>query len=242
MMHQSLLDNITIVLVEPRTPANIGSIARCMMNMGLGRLVLVHPMKPLDEAAFTLAAGAEEILHRAAVVGTPAEAVRDHHIVIGTSRHAGKKRRNMQSPRAMAQEIVPMLSNNRVAVVFGNEVNGLDTAALALCTGIVSIPSSNAFPSLNLSHAVMVIAYELFAAVQDGHPGQERELVRSEEVERFYTHLQSTLEAIGFLDRDHPERIMLALRQLFARSRPDAREMRILRGILTAVNRAEGKR
>ena len=235
MPHRSLLDNVTIVLTEPRTPANVGAIARCMMNMGLTRLMLVDPLKHLDEEAFKLAAGAGDILRQAVVVKTLAEAVKNDTIVIGTSRHPGKKRKNAKTPHAMAQEIVPMLAGNRVAVVFGNEVNGLDTSALALCTEIVSIPSSNAFPSLNLSHAVMVIAYELFAATLESVPAKDREIAPSEELEHFYSHLQQTLEAIGFLDREHPERIMLTLRQLFARSRPDERDVRILRGILTSI-------
>ncbi|HTF99235.1 MAG TPA: RNA methyltransferase [Nitrospirota bacterium] len=236
MPDQSLLDKVSIVLVEPRTPANVGAIARCMMNMGLESLVLVHPLKPFDEEAFKLAAGAEEILQRAVFAHTLAEAVKDRSIVIGTSRHAGKKRKDAKSPRSMAREVLPLLANNRAAVVFGNEVNGLDTAALALCTEIVTIPSSSRFSSLNLSHAVMVIAYELFAAFLESHTASDRSVASSDELERFYRHLQDTLGMTGFLDRDRPEHIMLILRQLFARSRPDRRDVRILRGILTSIN------
>lgn len=234
-MNQSLLDNISIVLVEPRTPANIGSTARCMMNMGLSRLILVNPLKPVDDAAFKLAAGADAIITQALLAPSPAVAVSDHSLVIGTSRHQGKRRKNMKSPRDLATEVVPLLAQNRIAILFGSEANGLDQAALALCHELVAIPSSAAFPSLNLSHAVMVIAYELFSALQEEHASLSRMLVKSEELEGFYTHLQTTLEAIGFLDREHPERIMLSLRQLCARARPDHRDVRILRGILTAI-------
>jgi len=241
MHKQSLLDNISIVLVETRTPANIGSIARCMMNMGLNRLVLVNPLRPADEEAFRLAAGADVIIRQAVVSKSLADAVADHQLVIGTSRHPGKRRKNIRSPREMAHEVIPLLAQNRTAVVFGNEVNGLDNSALALCHELVAIPSSDSFPSLNLSHAVMVIAYELFSAIPENHSPTNQQLAKSEELENFYRQLQRTLEAIGFLEREHPERMMYTLRQFLSRARPDSRDIRILRGILTAITSQHDK-
>jgi TrmH family RNA methyltransferase len=135
---------------------------------------------------------------------------------------------------------MPILSRNRVAVVFGSEVNGLENKDLALCHEIVAIPSSDAFPSLNLSHAVMVVAYELFMAAQQDVALSPRELAPAEQVEGFYRQLQETLQDLDFLEREHPERIMFSLRQLFGRARLDARDVSILRGILSAVDRKCG--
>jgi TrmH family RNA methyltransferase len=122
--------------------------------------------------------------------------------------------------------------------VFGNEVNGLEREDLALCHEFISIPSSDAFPSLNISHAVMIVAYELFLASIGPPPQVDQELARSEEIEDFYRHLQKTLLAIEFLDRNEPERMMFTLRQLFGRSRLNQRDVAVLRGILSAVERA----
>ncbi|HEY6010577.1 MAG TPA: TrmH family RNA methyltransferase, partial [Nitrospirota bacterium] len=161
-----------------------------------------------------------------------------HGLVIGTSRHPGKQRKNVLTPREMAKSAVPLLERNRVAIVFGNEVNGLEMKDLALCQEIVAIPSSEAFASLNLSHAVMVVAYELFLASLTEDISIGRELAPVEDVEGFYKQLQETLQDIGFLEREHPERIMFTLRQLFGRSRLDARDVKILRGILSSLARA----
>lgn len=238
MMRNSLLQNISIILVRPRTPANIGAVARCMMNMGLSRMVLVRPLKENSDEAFKLAAGADEILKHAEFFSTLEEAVAGSHLVIGTSRHRGRLRKNINTPREMAAKVVPLLARNSVAVVFGDEVNGLDNDEIALCNEIVSIPSSNAFPSLNLSHAVLVVAYELFlAAGAKKHEDSNVELARAGELEGFHRHLEKTLQDIGFLDQDHPERMMLALRQLFGRARLDERDLRILRGILSRIER-----
>jgi tRNA (cytidine32/uridine32-2'-O)-methyltransferase len=234
----SLLDNISIVLVDTRTPANIGSVTRCMMNMGLSRLVLVDPPKDPGQEALKLAAGAQTILEKAVICSTLADAIKDHGLIIGTSRHEGKQRKNIRTPREMAKSVIPMLSRNRVAVVFGNEVNGLENRDLSLCHEIVAIPSSDAFASLNLSHAVMIIAYELYLASQPDIASSDVVLAPAEQVDEFYRHLQTTLQDAGFLERDHPERLMFSLRQLFGRARLDAREVSILRGILSSLTRS----
>jgi tRNA/rRNA methyltransferase len=234
---KSILDNVSIVLVDTRTPANIGSVARCMMNMGLSRLILVDPPEDKDQNARKLAAGAYEIIEKAAVFPALAEALADHGFVIGTSRHPGRKRINVNPPRAMAERALPLLAKNRVAIVFGNEVNGLENNDLALCHEIVAIPSSEGFPSLNLSHAVMIIAYELFLAAGSYKGREEGHLAPLDETEGFFLQLQETLQTIGFLERDHPDRMMFSIRQLFGRARMNSRDVSILRGILSAVDR-----
>ncbi len=235
-MHaQDILDNISIVLVRTKTPGNIGAVARSMMNMGLSRLVLVRPPRDDRGEAMKLAAGAEEILRNALRTETLREAVAEHRLVIGTSRHLGRNRRNIGTPREMAERIVPLLPQNRIALVFGREVNGLDKDDLDLCNELISIPSSDAFPSLNLSHAVAIVAYELFRATRDGMASEGRTLAPAEELEVFYKHLQKVLEDSGFLGPHNKNHMMTSLRQLFGRSRLDKRDISILRGILSAI-------
>jgi TrmH family RNA methyltransferase len=233
-----LLDNISIVLVDTKTPANIGATARCMMNMGLSRLILVDPPRDPDQEASKLAAGAQAILEQVTISSSLLDAVAEYGLVIGTSRHAGRQRKNIRTPREMAEQVIPILPNNRVAIVFGNEVNGLEMKDLALCHEILAIPSSDAFPSLNLSHAVMVVAYELYMASGSPLPSSGIELAEAKEVEAFYSHLRDTLLAIGFLDQENQERMMFSFRQLFGRARLDSRDVSMLRGILSAVERS----
>jgi len=209
-----------------------------MMNMGLSRLILVQPPKDPTQEAAKLAAGADSILAYAEVFSTLKEAVVDFALVFGTSRHKGRLRKNIRTPRDAAVEIIPLLSRNKVALVFGNEVNGLTREDLSLCHEIITIPSSDSFPSLNLSHAVMIMAYELFLASKPHLAPDAKELAPSGTVEDFYLHLQKTLLDIEFLSKDEAERMMFTLRQLFGRSRLGQRDVAVLRGILSAVNRA----
>jgi TrmH family RNA methyltransferase len=235
------LDNVSIVIVDAKTPANIGAAARCMMNTGLSRLVLVRPPRDPQDDARRLSAGAHAILEQARLFDSLREAVADQALVLGTTRHAGRLRKNMQEPREAAARVLPLLNRNPTSIVFGNEVNGLERADLKLCHGFIAIPSSPAFPSLNLSHAVMVVAYEFFLASRSGPAPAEVQLAPEGDLERLYDHFRETLQRIGFLDPGQADRMMFSLRQIFGRARLDSRDVKILRGMLTAMDRESGR-
>ncbi len=238
MQNQALLDNVSIILVDTKTPANIGAVARCMMNMGLSRLVLVDPPIDRNGDALKLAAGADAILANAQIHDSLDAAVADHHLVLGTTRHKGRQRKKLSTPRAQAEQVVPLLAHNKAAIVFGNEVNGLTNQELSLCHELIAIPSAGAFPSLNLSHAVMIVAYELFLAAGATPSVSGTALAAGADAEQFYRHLQRTLQDVELIDPSKPERMMLSLRQLFGKARLNERDIKILQGILSAVDRA----
>jgi TrmH family RNA methyltransferase len=238
MQNRSFLHNVSIILVETKTPANIGSVARCMKNTGLSRLILVDPPNDRNGDASRLAAGASDILAAAEIYHSLDEALADHHLVIGTTRHKGKQRKNIRSPHVQAAQAVPLLVHSKVAVMFGNEVNGLTTNELARCHELIAIPSADAFPSLNLSHAVMVVAYELFLAAEAAPLSAQPALAAGADTEHFYRHLQQTLQNIEFLTPSQSDRMMRSLRHLFGKARLDDRDIKILQGILTSVDRA----
>jgi len=245
MSNASLLEHVSIVLVRTKTPGNIGSVARAMMNMGLSRLVLVRPPKDPAGDMVKFAAGAYRVIADARVCATLDEAVEGHQLVAGTSRRRSRMRKNVVRPRMFAETVLPLLGENRIAVVFGPEVDGLERTDLALCQDIVSIPSTDAFPSINLSHAVMVVVYELLVASLGGAGSAQRRLADAEDLERFFGHLQQTLEQIGFLDRNSycdRDRMMFTLRQIFGRARLEPRDVSILRGILTQTGRVSAKK
>ena len=239
MRSPSLLDHITIVLVDTRNPSNIGAVARSMMNMGLGNLTLVDPPDDPNHDASKLAAGADEVLNAALTVTSLSEAVRDHNLVVGATRHTGKRRTGIRTPAALAGELMPLLPDNRIAIVFGNEINGLTVRDLALCHELVMIPSSPAFPSLNLSHAVMVVAYELYQAATLPSSDRIRTLATVQNLECYFDRLQSALLRTKFLDQVNADRVMVSIRRIYGRARLTERDLAILQGILTALDRRD---
>jgi tRNA/rRNA methyltransferase len=236
MKQQVRLEAISIILVRPRFPENIGSVARAMKNMGLYRLVLVNGCSPLHPNAYKLASGAEDILERAEEFFTLKEAISEMGCVVGVTSRGGKERDPLWSPEDLMKKLIPLSEKNLIALVFGSEKEGLTNEELSLCHLYARIPSSELFPSLNLAQAVMVFCYELFKSpVTVLKPSIQ--LAKAEQLERMYEHMERTLIDIGFLDPHHPKRIMRVLRKIFGRSQMDEREVRILQGIWSQVDR-----
>jgi len=223
-------DSVSIILVRPKFPENIGSVARAMKNMGLSRLIVVNGSSPLHANAYKLASGAEDILERAEEFFTLREAISEMGCVVGTTSRGGRDRHPDLTPKALAKKIVPLSQENSIGLVFGSEKEGLTNEELSLCHFYVRIPSMESFPSLNLAQAVMVICYELFQASKE-IPKAPIQLAQAEQLEKMFEHMEKTLIQIGFLDSNHPKRIMQGLRRLFGRSQMDVREVQIMQGI-----------
>jgi tRNA/rRNA methyltransferase len=230
------LDSISILLVRPKFHENIGSVARAMKNMGLSRLIVVNGCSPLHPNAYKLASGAEDILERAEEFFTLREAISEMGCVVGTTSRGGKERHPDLTPETLAKKLIPLSLKNSIGLAFGSEKEGLTSDELFLCHLYVRIPSMESFPSLNLAQAVMVVCYELFQASLE-IPKQPIQLAQAEQLERMFEHMEKTLIQIGFLDSNHPKRIIRVLRKLFGRSQMDEREVQILQGIWSQMDR-----
>jgi tRNA/rRNA methyltransferase len=235
MRRRIRLDSVRIVLVRPKFPENIGSVARAMKNMGLSRLFLVNGSSPLHANAYKLASGAEDILERAEEFLTLQEAISEMGCVVGMTSRGGKGRDPDLVLDALAKKLIPLSQNNLIGLTFGSEKEGLTNAELSLCHLHARIPSAESFPSLNLAQAVMVVSYELFKASAE-IPKREIRLAQTEQQERMLEHMEKTLLRIGFLDSSNPKRIMRVLRRLFGRRQMEEREAQILHGIWRQVD------
>ncbi|PTT58625.1 RNA methyltransferase [Stenotrophomonas sp. HMWF003] len=236
---------IRFVLVGTQHPGNMGAAARAMKTMGLSRLVLVAPEKPLDDEAFRRSAGAEDVLGDAPVVATLAEAVADCTLVLGCTARARRVQLEELLPAVAAQRALAKAAEPaEVAFVFGRERTGLTNEELQLCHLAVHIPSNPDFSSLNLAAAVQVLAYETRMAVLGGVAGaapadpEFREQPASHaQVEGMFTQLGQALDDIDFHKGRAPESAMRKLRRLFLRTGLSEQEVRLLRGILSDAQR-----
>ena len=235
MSGKIVLDSISVVLVRPRFPENIGAVARAMKNMGLHRLTVVDGCSPLHMNAYKLASGAEEILERAEEFPQLSEAISGMGCVVGMTSRTGKERNPLLTPGELAQKLIPISKKNLIGLAFGSEKEGLTNEDLSLCNLFVRIPSSGAFPSLNLAQAVMVLCYELFQSSMATKKRSTR-LTSSEHLENMFTHMEKTLLDIGFLEARNPGGIMRTLRRLFGRSQMEERDVRVLQGIWSKVD------
>ena len=235
MKQKMNLDPVSIILVRPKFPENIGSVARAMKNTGLSRLMVVNGCFPVHPSAYKLASGAEDILERAEEFFTLGEAISEMGWVVGTTSRGGKERYPDFTPEALAKKLIPISQKNLIGVAFGSEKEGLTNEELSLCQFYVRIPSVESFPSLNLAQAVLVVCYELFQASIE-IPKAPVRLAQAEQLERMFEHMEKTLIQIGFLNSSHPKRMMRVLRRLFGRSQMDEREVQILQGIWSQMD------
>lgn len=249
MALSELHDRLRFVLVRTSHSGNIGSAARAMRTMGFDRLTLVAPHRFPDPEATALAAGADDVLGQAAIHDDLVAGLAGATFSLGLSaRRRGVNLPELDPREGAAQAIAAARRGEQVALVFGNERTGLENDELARCHAMVRIPSVDDFSSLNLSQAVQVVAYELRTAlladeqpaVVQAEPDPDEIPADAEQLERFFTHLGEMLDDIEFHKGRSPTTIMLKLRKLFLRARPELRELRILHGILADAQRMAG--
>ena len=226
--------NISIVLYKPKYAGNVGSVARAAKNMEISNIIVVgkadFDREEMQQRSTHLAA---DVLDKILYFERIEEALGEFNYIVGTTARLGKARGPFISPRAAAQVIAGVSQKNKVALLFGPEDTGLANDELRLCHTVVTIPTSREFTSLNLSHAVMVLCYEIFiassavTAVKEAAP----KLALSSELEGMYEQIKTLLADIEFLNPENPDYWMMHLRRFFGRTSLLSREVKIIRGI-----------
>ena len=239
--------SLRIVLVGTQHPGNIGSAARAMKTMGLSELHLVKPHKFPHAEASALAAGAVDLLDKAVLHESLADAVADCHFVMGTS----SRRREVPLPEFMPSAAVAKLlqagQTGKAALVFGCERTGLENEDLQRCHATVCIPANPDYASLNLAAAVQILAYEYHVAALalKSEPvvlpqtllEPDEAPATHEDMERFFGHLAELMEQVEFHKGRAPEIVTSRLRRLYLRANMDLREIKILRGLFSDTQR-----
>jgi len=250
-----VLSDVVIILCRASEPGNVGAVCRVMKNMGLSQLRMVAP-EHLDEAPLlTRVVHAEDVWRTARFFNTLADAAADCSLVVGTTRRRGRRRKGVTlEPRALMSWLAPRLQNCAVksaatgaaplALVFGNERTGLTDEELNFCNIASHIPVSEAFPSLNLSHAVQIYAYELFlafgGAAENPVKGEWVPLERLA-VDALTAEITGTLAELGFYRHPGREEQTRFLRDLICRAGLTEREGRYLKDIFAKAARLGSK-
>ncbi len=222
------LDNIRIVLVGTLYSGNVGSVCRAMANMGLSRLTLVAP-RILDgwEEGRRLAVHATDLLDARQETATLGEAVADCAAVVGTTARGGLYRATVQPPRVLAPEILRLAAQAPVAIVFGREDQGLHNDEIAQCTHLIRIPVDPRYQSLNLSQAVLIVAYELYSATGTYvSPVEEAVSLATQATKHaLMAKWRQAMLDIGFMDEQKADHMMQGFQRIFSRgvrTDPDA--------------------
>ncbi len=236
-----------VILHAPQLAENIGAVARVMANFGLADLRLVAPRDGWpQERAYASASGADWPLTNARVFTRLAEAVADLHLVLAATARPREAPLPVLTPKEGAALLAKTARQGLAGgLLFGGERAGLETADIASCRAIVTVPVDEAFRSLNLAQAVAISAYE-WRLTQNGRPPaafRARPAVADgAALAGLFAQLEGELEAAGFFHPPEKRASMVRnLRALLARSGPSEQEVRTLRGVVTALAKGRGR-
>jgi TrmH family RNA methyltransferase len=223
---------LTVVLVSPRNPLNIGAAARALSNFGFDDLRLVQPYDVAFREAVSAVGGAP-VLQAARVFDHLADALVDCSLVVGTT-SAGN--RELQQPISTLENSAQLLrghtAGNQAALLFGSEKFGLSNDDLSFCHHLVRIPTVPETPSMNLGQSVAVCLYELIRSPLDMAAPPVRGAVNGADAEQLTNMLLELLEVSGYTNRIVAVSTTQKIRRFFRRIRLQQRDARLVLGIL----------
>src|SRR6056297_53258 len=212
------LDRFQVVLVEPETSGNVGAVCRAMKTMGFSRLVIVGRTPDyfnLDQVR-TFGLRAQELFDKAMFLYSLPEALADSILGAGITRRRGKYRKYFSLLPEQLAEHVSQMQSGTVSLVFGRESDGLTDKELSACNVAVHIPSSEQFPSLNLSHAVQIITYALFREYSP--PRQIFQSVDQQRLSGLSQIVTDSFDEIGFFKQNEKDEVGRFFKDIFSRS------------------------
>lgn len=226
-------DRFHFVLVRPTYLGNIGSAARVLKNFGFKNLRLVSaPKNYKDAEARKMSVGAFDLLKTAICFDSVKDAVQDLSLVVGTT--CAYQRDCKPDYLDIVSKELKARNQDQIAVLFGDERDGLTREELDYCHYVVSIPTEPDFPSLNVAQALGLFAYELVRS-EGTQSSPIAAGVSMTETDEYFSRLATFLSSAGFTKSFSHERILTEFRGLFNKARPNEREMKLLNALLWKV-------
>jgi len=231
-----------IILIDPQLGENIGMVARAMLNCGLTDLRLVRPRDgwPSKKAA-KASSGADLVIEKARLFNNTSEAIGNLSLVFAATKRERDMTKNAVTLEKAAKEIAGV-GGIGCGVLFGGEANGLTNDDVSLANSVLTISLNPEFSSLNLSQAVLLIAYEIFKIKSGTAPTQlaiqTNCQANKKEMLGLFNHLENALDDSGFFHVREKRPIMVRnLRNLIQRADPTEQEVRTLRGVISSLKK-----
>jgi len=239
--------NIFFILVRPQLGENIGASARVIKNFRFKNLRIIKPRDIWpNKKAISTSVGAKDLVHNSKIYQDVNSAVKDLHIVFGTtSRMRSINKTNLNLRDAIKIIIKNLKRNKKIGLLFGSEASGLSNEDLVNTNYLINIPTNISFSSINLSHAIAIIAYELFSSldrkilnIKNFYPSS---IASKKELNNFLDFLIKRLEMIGFLKPKEKKKIMIQnIKNTFQKSALSSQEIRTLLGIVSSLIKYKG--
>ncbi|QCH15719.1 RNA methyltransferase [Synechococcus sp. CB0101] len=228
--------SLAVVLVEPAGPLNVGSVARLCANFAIDQLRLVAPRcDHLGAEARQMAVHGEALLEQAQLYPDLAAAIADCQRVVATSGRIETESLPLSEPAPALRWLWQGSRGDAgAALVFGREDRGLSNAELLQAGRLVRLATSEAYASLNLSHAVAICLHELQACrtTERTEPADLGNLCERGALEATLADAEALLLEVGFLYPHTAAARMAKLRALLQRAQVQEPEVALLRGMV----------
>ena len=234
--------NVHFILFKPQLAENIGACARALKNFNFFKLKLVSPKISFpNEKVLATSVGAKDIIKSSKIYKNFEDAIKDVDCVIATSSRIRKKNYKYLS----LSELKKIDFKKKIAIVFGPEASGLTNNELSYANYLIKLPTNNNFQSLNLSHCVILICYEIFKILNKKNnrfnSRYKSKSINKKNLNKFVNFLISSLDQIGFLQPNHKRKSMIQnLRTIFHKMNLSNKEMRLLLGIFSSLKDKKG--
>ena len=244
-MNQRVLDQTSVVLVEPQDDINIGTVMRAARNFGIESTRLVGPATADPHKISISAPRCESLIDELVHYDEVEDAIGDCVLTLGFTARRRAANWRVIEPRQAAREVVEATRKGRVGLMFGREDSGLSNRDLDRCHAAVTVPTNPEYSSLNLGQAVSIALWEVFRASQqidtegesleDVDVDSDFEPAHMQGLERMFEQAEEALETIEFFKTETHEHIMRSIRSVLLRADLDSRELAIWLGIFKEV-------
>ena len=228
------------ILVKPQLGENIGACARSMKNFGFSKLYIVDPKINFpNHKAKATSVGAYDIINKAKVFNKIENAIKSFNLVISFS----ARRRDINKKHISIKEFQKIIikKNLNIGLMFGPEASGLSNKDLSFSNYILQIPTSSKFKSLNLSHSLTVICYEIFKFLNNKKFNKKSlnlKISSKSKILSVVNHLIDILEKKNFFNpKEKKSSMLLNIYNLIYRLEPNDKELRILASIISTLSR-----
>ncbi len=232
-----------IILVNTQIPENLGAVARAMLNFKLKKLRVVSPSFDLEnEKIIPLSAGADKVIKGIKKFDSFEDSIKDFNILVATTNRIRSIGKNQINFDRLSNLIFN--SSNKVGIIFGPEKSGLDNNHISVCDFVLKINSNPKFSSLNLSHAVSLVAYEIMksdnSAIRVNKYDKKIKKIRStkKELINFFSILERNLEETDFfLVKERKKIIIQKIRNIFNKLDLSSKDVSTLLGIIKSLRK-----
>ena len=229
------------ILVKPQLGENIGACARSMKNFGFTKLHIVSPKINFpNHKAKATSVGAFDIINKAKIFNETKDAISNFDIVISLS----ARRRDINKKHISLNDFVKLIikkNNNKFGLMFGPEASGLSNEDLSFSNYVLQIPTAPKFKSLNLSHSVTIICYEIFKIFNERLIKKNNlniKVASKSKVNSLIKHLLKLLEQKDFfVPKEKKQSMILNINNLIYRLEPNDKELRILASIISSLSK-----